>query len=102
MSRAAPLASRSKKTAAKTARAGAERRPRDRRDKLSISLDPADVRWVTQKARAERTSVSAVLASAIAEQRRAEATARLLSLVGGSADLTPAQLEAARREMLEP
>jgi len=78
------------------------KQPRARRDKLSISLDPADVRWVTRRAKDLGTSVSAVLAEAIAEQRRAEAAGRLLLLLGGADDLSPALIERARAEMLDP
>ncbi len=98
MARGSP--STSKRKAA--TRGNTARPPRDRRDKLSISLDPTDVLWVTRKARRAGTSVSAVLAEAIAEQRRADATAELLGLLGGTSDLTPEELARARAEMLEP
>lgn len=80
---------------AKASRAAAA--PRVRADKLSISLGVDDVKWVTLRAKKLRTSVSAVIASALAEQRRAEARDALLSELG-SDDITAADLDAARRE----
>lgn len=70
---------------------------RVRADKLSVSLGVEDVRWVTLRAKKLRTSVSAVIASALAEQRRAEARDALL-LELGSDDITTADLDAVRRE----
>lgn len=71
--------------------------PRVRADKLSVSLAVADVQWVTSRAKRLGTSVSAVIASALAEQRRAEARDALLSSLGDE-DITEAQIAAARRE----
>ena len=70
---------------------------RVRADKLSVSLGAEDVHWVTRRARALGTSVSAVIASALADQRRAEARDELLSALGDS-DITKADVAAARRE----
>ncbi|HTU63317.1 MAG TPA: hypothetical protein VMF89_32875 [Polyangiales bacterium] len=55
------------------------------------------MRWVTLRAKKLHTSVSAVIASALAEQRRAEARDALL-LELGSDDITAADLDATRRE----
>ena len=81
--------------AAKASRSSSK--PRVRADKLSVSLGVDDVRWVTLRAKKLRTSVSAVIASALAEQRRAEARDALL-LELGSDDVTAADLDAVRRE----
>jgi hypothetical protein len=70
---------------------------RVRADKLSVSLGVDDVRWVTLRAKKLRTSVSAVIASALAEQRRAEARDALL-LELGSDDIAAADVDAVRRE----
>lgn len=79
------------------ARAAKTTAPRVRADKLSVSLGVEDVRWVTLRAKKLRTSVSAVIAGALAEQRRAEARDALLSELG-SDDITAADLDAVRRE----
>jgi hypothetical protein len=70
---------------------------RTRADKLSVSLGVEDVQWVTRHARRLGTSVSAVIASALADQRRAEARDALLSSLGDK-DITEADVLAARRE----
>ncbi|MEY4580588.1 MAG: hypothetical protein RL701_5291 [Pseudomonadota bacterium] len=75
--------------------------PRVRADKLSVSLGVEDVRWVTLRAKKLRTSVSAVIASALAEQRRAEARDALLTELG-SDDITASDIDAARREAFGP
>ena len=85
--------------AAKASRAATA--PRVRADKLSISLGVEDVRWVTLRAKKLRTSVSAVIASALAEQRRAEARDALLAELG-SDDITAAHIDAVRREAFGP
>jgi hypothetical protein len=78
--------------------AGAARaEPRVRADKLSVSLGVEDVQWVTRRAKRLGTSVSAVIASALADQRRAEARDVLLASLG-DADITDKDLAAARRE----
>lgn len=75
--------------------------PRERADKLSISLGVDDVKWATARAKKLGTSVSSVIASAIAEQRRAEARDALLAELG-SEDISAAQLDAARHEAFGP
>lgn len=74
---------------------------RMRADKLSISLGAEDVQWITLRAKRLGTSVSAVIAAAVADQRRAEARAELMELLG-SDDLSDADLAAARREAFGP
>ncbi|MDB4986861.1 MAG: hypothetical protein JWN04_2039 [Myxococcaceae bacterium] len=95
---------RTKKVAEKNARARAPARiassSRVRADKLSVSLAVEDVKWVTHRAKRLGTSVSAVIASALAEQRRAEARDALLSELG-TGDISIADLEAARREAFD-
>lgn len=70
---------------------------RVRADKLSVSLGVEDVLWVTRQAKRLGTSVSAVIASALADQRRAEARDTLLASLGDN-DITEADIRAARRE----
>lgn len=87
-----------KTSAARTKKGGAvARAPRVRADKLSVSLAVEDVKWVTLRAKKLRTSVSAVIGQALAEQRRAEARDALLAELG-SDDITAAELDALRRE----
>jgi hypothetical protein len=75
---------------------------RGRADKLSISLPPDDVKWITRRAKRLGTSVSAVVAAAVGDQRRAEAGAELLELLGGADDVSDADLAALRREAFGP
>lgn len=70
---------------------------RVRADKLSVSLGVEDVQWVTRQAKRLGTSVSAVIASALADQRRAEARDTLLAALGDK-DISEADVRAARRE----
>jgi len=93
MASATPQARKAKK---RTARAAAAPK-RARADKLSISLPVDDVRWLSHRARRLGTSVSAVISNALAEQRRAEARAELLEMLGDG-DITDAYVRAARRE----
>jgi hypothetical protein len=91
-----------KRTARKTkasppATAAPRTAARVRADKLSVSLGVEDVRWVTRQAKRLGTSVSAVIASALADQRRAEARDTLLASLGDE-DITDADVLAARRE----
>ena len=78
---------------------------RVRADKLSVSLGVEDVQWVTRQAKRLGTSVSAVIASALADQRRAEARDVLLASLGDK-DIAEAESPrgAARsiREMSSP
>jgi hypothetical protein len=60
-------------------------------------LGSEDVQWVTRRAKRLGTSVSAVIAAAVADQRRAEARAELLKQLGAD-DITDAEVTAARRE----
>ena len=70
---------------------------RIRTDKLSVSLGTEDVVWVTRRAKRLGTSVSAVIATALADQRRAEAQDTLLSLLGDE-EVSEASVAVARRE----
>jgi len=99
-------AARSKKTQqpaskarARTSRAAGATKPapRVRADKLSISLNVDDVAWLTRRAKRLGTSVSSVIAFAVADQRRAEARDALLAQLGDD-DISEAQVAAARRE----
>jgi hypothetical protein len=60
-------------------------------------LGVEDVQWVTRQAKRLGTSVSAVIASALADQRRAEARDALLATLGDQ-DISQADIRAARRE----
>jgi hypothetical protein len=68
-----------------------------RTKKLNISLPSDDAQWVKRRAERLGSSASAVITAAIAAQRRAEARAELLELLGTD-DITHAELAAARRE----
>lgn len=70
---------------------------RTRAGKLSISLAADDVRWLSGRAKRLGTSVSAIVASAVADQRRAEARDALIASLGAD-DITDADVAAARRE----
>lgn len=91
-----PTKSRSRATTSNT-RGSVRARP----DKLSISLGVDDVQWITRRAKRLGTSASAVIAGALAEQRRAEARGALLRALGEK-DITDADLAAARREAFGP
>lgn len=67
-------------------------------EKISISLDRDDVAWAKKTAKKRKMSVSAVVAEALAQQRRAEARSRLLSELG-DADISTDDVEAMRREL---
>ncbi len=60
--------------------------------KLSVSLDTDQVRWLRAEARRRRTSLSAVVSSAVAEERRAHAREKLLTRLGGRLTLRDAQV----------
>ena len=92
-----PPSSRSQKTKSTAKHAASSAAPRVRADKLSVSLGVDDVQWVTRRAKRLGTSVSAVIAAALAEQRRAEARDALLSSLGDD-DIAEADIAAARRE----
>ena len=89
-----------KARAAKTSRKAPK--PRARADKLSISLAAEDVQWITRRAKLLGTSVSGVIAEAVSDQRRAEARAALLELLGGADDISDSDLAAVRREAFGP
>jgi len=90
-------AARTTKASTRRTAAASQRAARVRTDKLSVSLGVEDVQWVTRHAKRLGTSVSAVIASALADQRRAEARDTLLSSLGDK-DITEADVLAARRE----
>lgn len=57
-----------------------------------------DLAWARKRARARRTSLSAVVSEALLRQRQAEAGVRLLEDLG-TADITEADLDAIRSEL---
>lgn len=70
-------------------------------EEISISLGADDLAWARRQAKAEATSVSAVLAEAVRRQRQAEARARLLTDLGTD-DITDREREAVLREWRAP
>jgi hypothetical protein len=60
--------------------------------KLSISLDTEQVGWLRAEAKRRRTSLSAVVSNAVAEERRARAREKLLARLGGRARLGKQQV----------
>lgn len=73
---------------------------RVRAEKLSISLSADDARWVSGQAQRLGTSVSAVIADAVASERRGHALRRLIERLGGTDDITEEQLRETQAELL--
>jgi hypothetical protein len=67
-------------------------------EKISVSVSRDDLAWARRRARAQRTSLSAVVSEALLRQRQAEAGVRLLEDLG-TEDITEADLEAIRSEL---
>lgn len=75
--------------------------------KVSLAIGNAELLWAERRARAENTSVSAILTEAARQARRAQeeraqqekAWARFLSSQTDGAGLTEAELAAAKREL---
>jgi hypothetical protein len=67
-------------------------------EKISVSVSRDDVAWARKRARAQRTSLSAVVSEALLRQRQAEAGVRLLDDLG-TEDITEADLDAIRSEL---
>jgi hypothetical protein len=65
--------------------------------KVSVSVDADALEWARARAKREGKSLSAVLSDSLRQTRRAEARRRLLRRLG-TADLTPAELEAVWNE----
>lgn len=82
---------------ARTKAATAPRRARAA--KLSISLSAEDARWVSGQAERLGTSVSAVIADAVASERRSRALHRLIERLGGMDAITEEQLRETRAEL---
>ncbi len=73
---------------------------RTRAEKLSISLSAEDARWVSAQAERSGTSVSAVIADAVASERRGRALRRLIERLGGMDGITEEQLRETQAELL--
>lgn len=67
-------------------------------EKISISVSRDHLEWARKRARAQRTSLSAVVSEALLRQRQAEAGVRLLQDLGTD-DIAAADLEAIRAEI---
>ena len=67
-------------------------------EKISVSVSRDDLAWARKRARALRTSLSAVVSEALLRQRQAEAGVRLLEDLGTD-DITEADLDAIRSEL---
>lgn len=67
-------------------------------EKISVSVSRDDLAWARKRARAQRTSLSAVVSEALLRQRQAEAGVRLLEDLG-TEDITEADLDAIRSEL---
>lgn len=67
-------------------------------EKISVSVSSDDLAWARKRARARRTSLSAVVSEALLRQRQAEAGVRLLQDLG-TEDITEADLDAIRSEL---
>jgi hypothetical protein len=66
--------------------------------KLSVSLDTEQVSWLRSEAKRRRTSLSAVVSDAVAEERRARAREKLLLRLGGRTKLGKRQVARIREE----
>lgn len=67
-------------------------------EKISVSVSRDDLAWARKRARAQRTSLSAVVSEALLRQRQAEAGVRLLEDLG-TEDITEGDLDAIRAEL---
>jgi hypothetical protein len=67
-------------------------------EKISVSVSRDDLAWARKRARARRTSLSAVVSEALLRQRQAEAGVRLLEDLG-TEDITEGDLDAIRSEL---
>jgi len=67
-------------------------------EKISVSVSRENLAWARKRARARRTSLSAVVSEALLRQRQAEAGVRLLEDLG-TEDITEADLDAIRSEL---
>jgi len=60
--------------------------------KVSISLDDKQLRWLKQQAKKHNTSVSRIVAEAIAELRRLQALDQLIADLGGPFEFTDQEI----------
>ena len=60
--------------------------------KLSVSLETGQVRWLRAEAKRRRTSLSAVVSSAVAEERRSRTREKLLARLGGRMKLRASEI----------
>lgn len=66
--------------------------------KVSISLDDQHLRWLRRQAKERRTTVSALMAEAVADMRRARERERLLERLGGRVRLSERDVARLHRE----
>lgn len=66
--------------------------------KISISVDGDDLKWLRRRAKREGGNLSAVIAEATRLLRQREARERLLARFGADAKLSPEEAQAIRSE----
>jgi hypothetical protein len=66
--------------------------------KLSVSLETEHVRWLRAEAKRRRTSLSAVVSGAVAEERRARTREKLFARLGGRTKLGAREIAEIHRE----
>jgi hypothetical protein len=66
--------------------------------KVSISVDASDLKWLRQRARRRGGNLSAVFAEATRLLRQREARERLLERFGKDAEVPPTEADAIRRQ----
>lgn len=66
--------------------------------KISVSLPEAELSWAQRTAKKRKTTVSALLAQLVREERRRAAGRRVLAYLGDAADATADQLAEIERE----
>jgi hypothetical protein len=66
--------------------------------KMSISLDAERAKKLRREAKQRKTTVSAIIAEALAVEERQKARRLLIDTLGGPVNLTPEEMEEIRRE----
>jgi hypothetical protein len=66
--------------------------------KISISVNTADLKWLRQRAKRQRGNLSAVYAEATRLLRQREAQEKLLEHFGKDSEVSPEEAEEIRRE----
>lgn len=68
-------------------------------EKISVSVNSEDLAWAKKRAKRLRKSVSAIVSEALQRERQFEARSELLVELGGTDDITEADLKAMRIEL---